>query len=87
MIIERNGSGARYGFDEDALHRDLLGMVPSPRHSLNRQQPDVALVPCSYGTGAASFGGLIRLSAGMPSPRCRRQIIFRVRGRLRLSTS
>jgi hypothetical protein len=23
--MELNGSGARYGFDEDALHRDLLG--------------------------------------------------------------
>ena len=25
LIMELNGSGARYGFDEDALHRDLLG--------------------------------------------------------------
>ena len=25
VIMELNGSGARYGFDEDALHRDLLG--------------------------------------------------------------
>lgn len=25
VILELNGSGARYGFDEDALHRDLLG--------------------------------------------------------------
>jgi hypothetical protein len=25
VIMERNGSGARYGFDEDALHWDLLG--------------------------------------------------------------
>jgi hypothetical protein len=24
VIMELNGSGARYGFDEDALHRDLL---------------------------------------------------------------
>ena len=25
LIMELNGSGARYGFDEEALHRDLLG--------------------------------------------------------------
>ena len=25
VIMELNGSGARYGFDEEALHRDLLG--------------------------------------------------------------
>lgn len=25
LILELNGSGARYGFDEDILHRDLLG--------------------------------------------------------------
>ena len=25
VIMELNGSGARYGFDEDALHGDLLG--------------------------------------------------------------
>ncbi len=25
VILELNGSGTRYGFDEDALHRNLLG--------------------------------------------------------------
>lgn len=25
LIMELNGSGARYGFDEDALHREMLG--------------------------------------------------------------
>lgn len=25
VIMELNGSGGRYGFDEESLHRDLLG--------------------------------------------------------------
>jgi FkbM family methyltransferase len=38
LIIEKNESGARYGFDEDALHKDIrgFGFKPCSYSALNR---------------------------------------------------
>lgn len=44
-------------------------------------------IPGGRTAARRSSDGLIRLSAGMPSPLCRRQIIFSVSGRLRLRIS
>ena len=51
LIMELNGSGSRYGFDEDALHRDLLarGFVTC------RYRPFARLLEPSH--GARSAGG------------------------------
>jgi FkbM family methyltransferase len=45
MVIEKNGSGARYNFDEDALHREIrgFGFQPCAYSPLDRtlsRQPD-----------------------------------------------
>lgn len=47
MIVERCGNGTRYGFDEDALHREIRqeGFLPctyDPFTRLLRQAPDTA---------------------------------------------
>jgi len=43
LIIELNGSGQRYGFDEDALHRDIqaLGFQPCRYDPLQRRLTDL----------------------------------------------
>lgn len=74
IIMELNGSGSRYGFDEDALHRDLLACG----FSTYRYRPfERVLEPLN---GARSGGGstLYVRDAGRLAERVRSAPLFRL---------
>ncbi len=74
VIMELNGSGARYGFDEDVLHRDLLGRG----FETFRYRPFERALEPLHGARSGSGNTLYVRDAGRLAERVRSAVRFAV---------